>query len=89
VTFSIPALMLYMALVGGILGIIIGVAVGSVWVISFVPLMLRDIWAEDSFYVPLPPIPEVQSMTMYDGTPIETLGDYVARQQPSPDSSPR
>jgi hypothetical protein len=85
VTFSIPALMLYMALVGGIVGIVIGVAIGSTWVITFVPLMLKDIWAEDSFYVPLPPIPEVTSMTMYDGTPIRTLGDHVAGQHSSPD----
>jgi hypothetical protein len=80
ITFLIPAQMVYMALVGGLVGIVIGVAVCVTWVGWFVPLMLKDIWAEDTYYVPVPPIPEVKSMTTWDGKPILTLEDYVATQ---------
>ena len=51
-TFSVPAWMVYLALVDGLVAIVIDIPVLTVWFGWLIPLMMRDIWAKDAFYVP-------------------------------------
>jgi hypothetical protein len=84
-TFSLPGLMVYLALVGGILGIVVGVAVVTIWIGWLIPLMMKDIWAEDAFYVPLPQIPTTKQMLDSYGTRVPTMEEFVAGQGSMPD----
>jgi hypothetical protein len=57
-----------------------GLLLTFLWSTTVAPLALRDIWARETVYVPIPPIAPLKSLTMYDGTPIKTLEEYVAEQ---------
>jgi hypothetical protein len=79
-TLVIVALPLFVFVFGGIAGILFVVP----WCGVVAPMALRDIWAKDSVYVPVPPIPPLQSMTTINGDRIPTLEEYVASQGDGP-----
>jgi hypothetical protein len=62
-----------------------GILLSVLWSTTVAPLALRDIWAKESVYVPIPPIPPLQSMTTINGERIPTLEEYVAGQAASRD----
>jgi hypothetical protein len=74
----VPVLSLVLGSGGGILLTVL-------WSTTIAPLALRDIWAKESVYVPVPPIPPVQSLTTVNGERIPTLEEYVAGQAASRD----
>lgn len=82
-TIGIVGLPLFCGVFGNVPGIIFAV----LWCTTIGQMAMRDIWAKDSIYVPVPRLSPERSMTTFDGKPIPTLEQYVASQsQPPPES---
>ena len=86
-TFSVPAWMVYLALADGLLAIVIDVPVLTVWFGWLIPLMMKDIWARDAFYVPVPVVPTAQQLVDAYGTRVPTMEEFVAGQASTPDAA--
>jgi hypothetical protein len=80
ITLIIPAWFVFLSLYAGLIAIAIGIPVVVTWCGWVAPWILRDTWARDAFYVPVPPIPPSQQMMTWDGHRIPTLEEYVASQ---------
>jgi hypothetical protein len=79
-TFSVPAWFIYLFLTAGIVAILIAIPVLTVWFGWLIPLMMKDIWAKDAFYVPEPRVPTTKQMLDAYGTRVPTMEEFVAGQ---------
>jgi hypothetical protein len=76
----LPAWMVYLALVEGLVGIMIAIPVVTTWCCWVIPRFLRDVWAKETVYVPVPWVEPIKLMTTIKGDRIPSIEEWVAEQ---------
>ncbi len=85
VVIGIPLIVLaWGVLTTGVIGLMILGPFVFIWCFTGGRLALTDIWARDTYYVPVPVVPEAKQLIGHDGRRIPTMEEYVASQAVPP-----